>query len=86
VLPEAGLQVRARDEAIVVLVEDLEEMRAALPRVGDEGAGRFVAEERGTATEAPIEIVLVDDAVAVAVEVIEVGGTPAPAPQRDAAR
>ncbi len=37
-------------------------------------------------TEGLIEIVLVDDAIAVAVEVIEDGGTPAPAPARDAER
>jgi hypothetical protein len=86
VVAEAVVQISARDEAVVVLIESLEELRAALPRIGAERAGRFIAEERDTAPEAAMKIVLVDDAIGVAVEMIEHGRTPAPAPTRDSVR
>jgi hypothetical protein len=73
VVAEAVLEIGARDEAIVVLVEGLEDARVALPSIGAERTRGFVAEKHDTATEALIEIVLVDAAVAVAVEVIENG-------------
>ena len=83
---EAALDIGARDEAISVLVESLEDVRAALPRVRAEETGRRIAEQRDAAIKAAIEIVPIDNVVAVYVEAIEDGRTSAPPRSREAQR